>query len=55
MCENISGSSSVEELVKLTGDVKQRKQYKNGTVNTMEPKRTKGTKQRKSSQVLTPR
>ena len=26
---------------------------KNGVVNTMEPKRTKGTKQRKSSQVLT--
>ena len=31
----------MKEAVKLTGDVKQRKQYKNGAVNTMEPKRTR--------------
>lgn len=41
--------------VKLTDDLKQRKQYENMAIKTTEPKRIKRTKQRKSSQVLTPR
>ena len=44
------GSSSVLEPVKLTSDVKQRKQR----VSTIERRKTKGAKQRKSSQVLIP-